>query len=252
MAGDWLKVEGCTPDKPEMFVIAEALGIDPDAVFGKCFRVWAWWDQHNEEGNARNVTKSLIDRIAGCPGFAEAMMQAGWLGVVGDMLVIPNFYRHNGQTAKNRALTAKRVAKHKRSGNDEGNGKVTPIALPREEKRREDINVPPSIEGGVPPSAVPDCPHDQIIALYHQILPMGRQIVAWGDDRKALLRTRWREKKARQNLEWWKRFFTWCSESKFLTGQVPPTNGRTTFEISLPWILKRKNFDNIIEGAYHK
>ena len=39
MAGDWLKVEVATPDKPEIWLIAEELQIDPDAVVGKLLRV---------------------------------------------------------------------------------------------------------------------------------------------------------------------------------------------------------------------
>ena len=32
MAGDWLKLEVATSDKPEVWQMAESLGIDPDAV----------------------------------------------------------------------------------------------------------------------------------------------------------------------------------------------------------------------------
>ena len=70
MAGDWIKCEISTPDKPEIWEIAEAANIDPDAVFGKLFRVWAWFDQHTEKGNAPSVTKKLIDRSVGVTGFA--------------------------------------------------------------------------------------------------------------------------------------------------------------------------------------
>ncbi len=42
MAGDWMKVEKVTPDKPEIEAMASKLELDPDAVFGKCFRIWRW------------------------------------------------------------------------------------------------------------------------------------------------------------------------------------------------------------------
>lgn len=60
----------------------------------------------------------------------------------GTTLAIPRFDRHNGKTAKNRALTAKRVAKHKAKN---GNEEVTHDALPREEKRRV---LPPNPQEG--------------------------------------------------------------------------------------------------------
>lgn len=140
MAGDWLKVQVDTPDKPEIEAMADALGIDPDAVFGKCFRVWRWFDAHTQDGNACGVTKSAVDRRAGVTGFANAMESVGWLRQTEAGLELPNFSRHNGQTAKQRALTAKRVAKSKSKGNAKGNGvgnaATVTDALPREEKRR--------------------------------------------------------------------------------------------------------------------
>lgn len=143
MAGDWIKFELATSDKPEVWAIADALGLDPDAVVGKLLRVWAWFDQHTEKGNAPSVTKKLLDRSVGVSGFCDSLISQDWLLESENIISIPNFDRHNGETAKTRALTAKRVAKHKKSngnGNAKGNGdSVTLIvndALPKEEKRR--------------------------------------------------------------------------------------------------------------------
>lgn len=122
MAGDWIKVENVTPDKPEIFAIADALGIDPDAVTGKLVRIWIWADQHTTDGNAPTVTRSLLDRITSVRGFTDAMLAAGWLLEVGGKLCFPNFSNHNGQTSKARALTSKRVEASKARGN----GSVTP------------------------------------------------------------------------------------------------------------------------------
>lgn len=143
MAGDWLKVEKVTPDKPEIDAMAAALSMDPDAVFGKCFRLWRWFDDHTVDGNAPSVTRALVDRRVGVTGFAAAMESVGWLIVGADGVALPKFERHNGQTGKQRALTAKRVAEHKSKSNATTNGKgnasLTVGALPREEKRIEEI-----------------------------------------------------------------------------------------------------------------
>ena len=146
MAGDWLKVETATPDKPEVLQMANALDLDPDAVFGKVFRVWTWFDSHSEEGNAPSVTKMLLDRQVGVSGFVNAMTLVGWMVEDDGGLTIPNFDNHNGQSAKKRANTARRVSKHKKTnaeGNAATNAKVTlqplPKALAREEKRREEV-----------------------------------------------------------------------------------------------------------------
>lgn len=105
MAGDWIKFEHSTPHKPEVFAIADAVGLDADAVVGKLIRVWIWADQQTYDGSLP-VTASIIDRVAGHSGFADAMRVAGWLGANG----FPNFSRHNGRTAKRRADNAKRVS----------------------------------------------------------------------------------------------------------------------------------------------
>lgn len=139
MAGDWIKFEIGTPDKPEVWAIAMTLGIDPDAVVGKLMRVWSWFDQHTESGNAPSVTKMLLDRLVGVTGFCDAVVESGWMIEDGDGLSLPNFGRHNGKTAKKRAVTAKRVAAHKerkRSDNAKGNAGDVTEELPREEKRR--------------------------------------------------------------------------------------------------------------------
>lgn len=98
---------------------------------------------------------------------------------------------------------------------------------------------------------IPACPHQEIISLYAKHLPMGIQPREWDGARAAALKTRWREKKKRQSLDWWDSFFEHVSKSKFLTGKSTFKDG-TTFEIQLPWILKAENFKKIIEGVYHK
>jgi len=135
MAGDWIKVEKDTPDKPEILSLAGLLNLHPDEAFGKCFRFWRWIDSHALEGNVPCVTKNTIDALLGCAGFSEAMEKVGWLVARNGRIEIPRCDRHMGESAKQRALTAKRVASHKRQ---KGNAEVTQRALPREEKRREE------------------------------------------------------------------------------------------------------------------
>jgi hypothetical protein len=138
VAGDWIKFEVGTSEKPEVWAIADALDIDPDAVVGKLLRVWAWF------GNAPSVSAKLLDRLVGVTGFCKTVVDAGWLKDENGQLSISNFDRHNGETAKTRALTAKRVAKHKNKGNDEGNASLTPAALPKEDKDIDKKKATPS------------------------------------------------------------------------------------------------------------
>lgn len=110
MADSWIKFDSATPEKPEVWAIAEDIGIDPDAVVGKLLRIWIWFDQQTLMGDAPSVTKKLLDRAVGVPGFCDAVIRAGWMIEENGNLMCSNFDRHNGKTAKKRALTAKRNA----------------------------------------------------------------------------------------------------------------------------------------------
>lgn len=132
MAGDWIKVEVGLPDKPEVWQISGELDLDPDAVVGKLIRVFAWFDEHTENGNAPAVTEKLLDRLVGVTGFTKSLRKCGWLFTRNEgeeEIVLRNFTRHNGKTAKTRALGQKRQDKYR-------NDNVTVKASP--EKRREE------------------------------------------------------------------------------------------------------------------
>lgn len=129
MAGDWIKVEHATIDKPEVLQMADLLEVSADDVLGKLIRVWAWFDLQSRDGHAGNVTgvtlMKFIDRLVARQGFAACMKKVGWLGEFG----IPNFDRHNGESSKNRALSNNRQKRHR-------NAQSVTKALP--EKRREE------------------------------------------------------------------------------------------------------------------
>jgi len=158
MSAEWIKFEKATHDKPEVWEIAEILQIDPDAVIGKLLRIWSWFDDQTEKGNAPSVTKSLLDRNVSVSGFCDAMISVGWMvekkseqNPIISEVILPNFSRHNGKTAKNRALTARRVANHKAKTNANSNATVnaevtqpvTQNALPRKEKKRKEYKYTP-------------------------------------------------------------------------------------------------------------
>lgn len=260
MAGEWLKLEANTPEKPEVFAITVAMGWeDPDLAVGKLFKVWRWFDQQTVDGNAPNVTLGLLDRVSGVSGFAQAMCNAGWLVQACGGLSLPNFDRHNGKTAKDRALTAKRVAKHK--SNAIGNDASVTSALPREEKSREELKttnaaalVAASDAGNLSASPLDrqDCPHKEIVGLYHEILPQCPQVRDWTKTRQAHLRARWNEDKGRQSLDYWRRYFGYVAKCPFLVGASNTGNGRKPFVADLEWLVTSANFTKVREGKYEQ
>jgi len=95
-----------------------------------------------------------------------------------------------------------------------------------------------------------ECPHRDVIALFHEVLPSVRRVRDWTPARAQLLRTRWREDSKRQNLDWWRKFFSYVGQSDFLMGRTH-SQGRKPFELGLEWLLKAENFAKVREGAYH-
>ena len=141
MAGDWIKLQKDTPDKPEVLAIASRMNLDPDAVVGKLVRIWSWFDTHTVDGNALSVTYALLDRLAGITGFAEQMSFVGWLNQEGHVLSLPNFEYHNGETAKKRALGKNRQDKHRSNDESNANSNASSVINALPEKRREEKSI---------------------------------------------------------------------------------------------------------------
>ena len=156
MAGDWIKLQKDTPDKPEVLAIASRMNLDPDAVVGKLVRIWSWFDTHTVDGNAMSVTYSLLDRLAGVTGFAEQMTFVGWLNQDGHVLSLPNFEYHNGETAKKRALGKNRQEKHRSNDDSNANSNASSVTETLPEKRREEKSVKEDKERATVVACPPD------------------------------------------------------------------------------------------------
>lgn len=112
MAGDWIKVEKCLVQKPEVFQIASMTGIDHWSVVGRLIEVWSWADAQTENGVFDGISTAIIDRLAGYEGFAKAMAAtkpSPWLVIDERGFSIPAYDRHNGKSAKKRALNNRRI-----------------------------------------------------------------------------------------------------------------------------------------------
>jgi hypothetical protein len=143
MAGEWIKVRTNLWDDPRIGQLVELTGQGEAAVIGGLYWLWATADEHSSDGQLHGMTTRTIDRKTGVAGLGQALVTVGWLSDNADGVTVVRFDEHNGESAKTRAQTAKRVAKHK------SNAKVTQGALPktdqtvtgalpREDKRREE------------------------------------------------------------------------------------------------------------------
>ena len=116
-------------------------------------------------------------------------------------------------------------------------------------------------EAGNAQTAVPPCPHERIVELYHEALPMLSRVVDWTPKRRAYLQAAWRQQ-AKPNgtisgyttqekgLVWWREFFEYVARSKFLTGQAGAKGRDTPFRANLEWLIRPSNFVKVLEGNY--
>ena len=69
--------------------------------------------------------------------------------------------------------------------------------------------------------------------------------------REAQIKARWRCGDL-PDLETWRDYFAFVSDSKFLTGRAAATPGRTPFIADLEWLVKEGNYAKVYERKYHK
>jgi len=124
MAVDWMQMEKRTINKPEVHRIASILKINRYEAFGRLFAVWTFFDDNSTDGIVQNTDRSIIDALADKEKFADAMIAVGWLREEGNAMIMTNFLKHNGESAKARALTQKRVAS-KRARDERNASRVT-------------------------------------------------------------------------------------------------------------------------------
>jgi hypothetical protein len=107
------------------------------------------------------------------------------------------------------------------------------------------------LSGELKPKGPPNCPHEAIVELYHEILPELPRVLEWNPRRRGYLNTAWKAKPKRQCLEYWRLFFKFVRESDLLMGRLPPQKDRGPWKADLEWLVKPANFLKINEKKYH-
>lgn len=102
---------------PAVFEIASRVGQNRWEVVGRLSALWAWADGHSADGQHLRVSSVALDSLVETPGFADAMRAVGWLSGRDGDLCFPKWERHNGASAKARALEAEAKRLRRMSGN---------------------------------------------------------------------------------------------------------------------------------------
>ena len=95
------------------------------------------------------------------------------------------------------------------------------------------------------------CQQQDVIELWHKILPELPRVRVWNDARQKALRARWKEKDLEGNsgdtIEYWKDLFEYIRKCPWLMGKNP-----RDWKPTLDWVLKPANYAKIIEGNYQQ
>lgn len=179
--------------------------------------------------------------------------------------------RHHGETEANRMVPEWAAIRAAESGSRDAASNAastraamlesnapSPSPSPSQELEPADAGLSPAVpvdgaaggdESDEKTKSRPPCPHQRIVALYHEILPELRKVREWGETRRRLLQRRWAEQPERQDLGWWREFFGYVRGSRFLMGQTTGRDSRP-FDCDLEWLIRPTNFAKVVEGKY--
>jgi hypothetical protein len=159
----WIKWAHGLSRKPEVMQIAYRLGRPRHEVAGLLMEWWEWTDVNvNIDESASGFDPDscpgvvrvgadglrMIDAITGVEGMAEALVAVGWASIENGNLVLPNFGRHNGKSAKARALDAARKRACRRNSVRKTSGSNPDKIRNRGEEKRRDKDPPNPPAGG--------------------------------------------------------------------------------------------------------
>lgn len=127
---DWIKIEKGTPAKGEIRTIARLCGVSRGDAFLGWFRLWCVLDdQVGADGFLANYTAADADEDSGLHGIGKALEAVGWCVFSPTGCSVINWSRHNGKSAKQRALLSRRAAIHRKRNSESVTQSVTKVTL---------------------------------------------------------------------------------------------------------------------------
>jgi hypothetical protein len=252
-----------------------------------CIYLFLWAAANRSDGDLSGMTDEDIELAVDWNGdagaFVSAMSEVGFLDGPESQRFIHDWEEHNPWAAgsKSRSEKARWAALCMRHGSAEA-ARIMPeyaasrhqasstlssnelvAELPAKSSSAPSLSPSPSPslsprskdtspigeESAEAPPAADHCPHADIVAIYHEVLPSLPRVREWTESRQQMLRKRWRESTDRQSLDWWREFFAYVGRSDFLMGRKPARGGEP-FECDLEWLVRPRNFVKVIEGRY--
>lgn len=262
MSADWIKVEVTLPDKPEVVQMAEILSLDQDTIAGKLLRFWIWVNQNAADGNALSVTKKFVDRLCARDGFADALEIVKWASFQNGVLAVPNFDRHNGKSAKKRALGVYRSRAHRENGDapvtppsraerhgsvtrDRDRGITTSVARERARASNKDTNHDDK-KGATPDDTTPA---GEIVAAFNELCPELKPVTMRSPKRMEAIGNFWGY--VGRNMENVRAVFQRVALSDVLCGRSKPKHaGHEPYRTFFDKVIQPDLVARIIEGQF--
>jgi len=134
----WIKWVKGLSTRREISVLARKLNISRREAACACMEMWEWADLETADGHIKGATRDDIDLLLGLPGFGSALEspEVGWLRSTERGITFPRWERHNGKTAKARALEQRKKKRQRDLGKDESS-RSCPDARPPVNRTRE-------------------------------------------------------------------------------------------------------------------
>lgn len=112
-------------------------------------------------------------------------------------------------------------------------------------------------------AANPTCPTEDLIKLYHELMPLNPPVKVINDGRRKAIRARWKEaaqltckpfgySNRKDGLIAWRNFFEVCAESEFLTGRALAMPGKPPFIADIDFLFSPSGFAKCLENKYHR
>jgi len=126
MMGGWVKLEKSLRDDPRFLrmvrTLCAAQNVTQERISRPCAvtlllgglaQLWMYADTHVREDDTLDLGPDEINELIGIEGFVQ-LMPLDWIEILdANCVKLPEFHTHNGTDAKKKALTAKRVARHR-------------------------------------------------------------------------------------------------------------------------------------------
>ncbi len=129
----WIKMRTNLRDDPRVLLVSKRIKCSTVSVIGGLYVLWSLADQYSVDGRLVGYGPEDLDKTVVITGFAEALAsdEVRWLEIDVQSLIVPRFKEHNGESAKSRSQTAKRVRQHRGRNAD-----VTHRALQKAQQRK--------------------------------------------------------------------------------------------------------------------